>query len=131
MRLRVAVTPDARVTWAHDVWGNAVATTAFQTMHETMVLDSVAQIDLDTADWPICDTPLRRSARQAGSVVADVEAARTAAGLDSTRGYSFARGNKMGRFGVDVSGRCPIRLSPTPPASRRSFHAHRPNRASR
>ena len=49
----MAVTPAAKVTWAHDVWGNAVATAAFQSMHDTLVVDSVAQIELDAAAWPV------------------------------------------------------------------------------
>jgi len=31
----VKVTPSAAVTWAHDVFGNAVATAVFQTMPAT------------------------------------------------------------------------------------------------
>jgi transglutaminase-like putative cysteine protease len=54
-RFEVVVTPTPQVTWAHDVWGNAVATATFQSMHDTMVVDSVAQIELDAADWPIFD----------------------------------------------------------------------------
>jgi transglutaminase-like putative cysteine protease len=42
----LVVTPTPRVTWANDVWGNAVATATFQSVHDTMVVDSVAQIEL-------------------------------------------------------------------------------------
>jgi transglutaminase-like putative cysteine protease len=51
----IVVTPTPQVTWAHDVWGNAVATATFQSMHDTMVVDSVAQIELGAAAWPIFD----------------------------------------------------------------------------
>jgi hypothetical protein len=51
----LVVTPTPQVTWAHDVWGTAVASATFQSMHDTMVVDSVAQIELDAADWPIFD----------------------------------------------------------------------------
>jgi transglutaminase-like putative cysteine protease len=47
------VTPPAKVTWAHDVWGNTVATAAFQSMHDTLMVDSVARIELDAAAWPV------------------------------------------------------------------------------
>jgi hypothetical protein len=47
------VTPAARLTWAHDIWGNAVATAAFQSMGDTLAVDSVAQIELDAAAWPV------------------------------------------------------------------------------
>ncbi|PJN94882.1 transglutaminase, partial [Amaricoccus sp. HAR-UPW-R2A-40] len=49
----VRVTPAARVTWALDVWGNAVATAVFSSMHDRMVVECVSEIELDTADWPV------------------------------------------------------------------------------
>ena len=55
IEFELVVTPAATVTWAHDVWGNAVATATFQVMHDTMVVDSVAQIELDAAAWPVFD----------------------------------------------------------------------------
>jgi Bacterial transglutaminase-like N-terminal region len=50
-----AVTPAAVVTWAHDVCGNAVATATFQTMADNLVITSVAEIELNTAAWPVFD----------------------------------------------------------------------------
>jgi transglutaminase-like putative cysteine protease len=47
------VTPAATVTWAHDVFGNAVATATFQTMTDTLVISSVADLQLDAAAWPV------------------------------------------------------------------------------
>ena len=49
------VTPQATVSWAHDVCGNAVATAAFQAMGDTVAIDSVARIELDAVAWPIFD----------------------------------------------------------------------------
>lgn len=49
----LAVTPEASVTWAHDVWGNAVATANFRTTGETVVIESTAAIELDAAAWPV------------------------------------------------------------------------------
>lgn len=49
----VRVTPAARVTWALDVRGNAVATAAFFSMHDTLVVECFSEIELDTADWPV------------------------------------------------------------------------------
>ena len=40
--------PTAAVTWAHDVFGNAVATVTFATMTDMLVIDSVADILLRT-----------------------------------------------------------------------------------
>src|ERR1700682_4763756 len=51
----VAVTPVAAVTWAHDVFGNAVATATFQTMTDNLVIASVAEIELNSAAWPVFD----------------------------------------------------------------------------
>ena len=51
----VAVTPNALVTWAHDVFGNAVATATFQTMADNLVIDSVAELQLNAAAWPVFD----------------------------------------------------------------------------
>jgi transglutaminase-like putative cysteine protease len=49
----VTVTPEAVVTWAHDVFGNAVATATFRTMTDNLVIDSVAELQLDAAAWPV------------------------------------------------------------------------------
>ena len=43
------------LTWAHDVFGNAVATATFATMADMVVIDSVADILLNTAPWPVFD----------------------------------------------------------------------------
>jgi len=49
----VAVTPTAAVTWAHDVFGNAVATAIFQTMADNLLIESVAELQLDAVAWPV------------------------------------------------------------------------------
>ncbi len=51
----VTVSPAASVTWAGDVFGNAVATATFQTMADTLVIESVAELELDAALWPVFD----------------------------------------------------------------------------
>jgi transglutaminase-like putative cysteine protease len=51
----LTVTPAAAVTWAHDVFGNAVATATFQTMSTHVVIDSAAVLELDAAAWPVFD----------------------------------------------------------------------------
>jgi transglutaminase-like putative cysteine protease len=52
---KVTVTPAAAVSWAQDVFGNAVATATFQTMTDSLVIDSVAELELDAAAWPVFD----------------------------------------------------------------------------
>ena len=51
----VTVTPSAAVTWAHDVFGNAVATAVFQTMADSLVIASLAELQLDAVAWPVFD----------------------------------------------------------------------------
>ncbi len=51
----LTITPEAAVTWAHDVFGNAVAMASFQTMADALVIDSVAELQLNAAAWPIFD----------------------------------------------------------------------------
>ena len=51
----LAITPVAAVTWAHDVFGNAVAMATFASMTDMLVVDSVADILLNAEPWPIFD----------------------------------------------------------------------------
>jgi transglutaminase-like putative cysteine protease len=58
LRLRssdIRVTPNATVTWASDVAGNAVATATFETQSDTLVIDSAAQVELSSATYPVFD----------------------------------------------------------------------------
>jgi transglutaminase-like putative cysteine protease len=47
----VTTTPAATITWAHDVFGNAIATATFDAMSDHLVIDSVSE--LDATDWPV------------------------------------------------------------------------------
>ena len=49
----VTVSPTAEVTWAHDVFGNAVATAAFRGPSDNLIIDSVVELRLEAAAWPI------------------------------------------------------------------------------
>lgn len=51
----VTLSPDATVTWAQDVLGNAVATATFDTMTDRLVIDSTARLELDATPWPVFD----------------------------------------------------------------------------
>ena len=64
----VALTPAAAVTWAHDVFGNAVAMATFQTMADSLVIDSVAELQLNAPAWPVFD--IVASATMNGSISA-------------------------------------------------------------
>lgn len=49
----VCVSPSADVSWAHDVFGNAVATATVSSVADTLIIDSVAALELDAVAWPI------------------------------------------------------------------------------
>ncbi len=50
---QVAVTPEAVVTWANDVFGNAVATVGFPHPTDTLIIDSRVSLELHTLPWPV------------------------------------------------------------------------------
>ena len=49
----LTIAPVALTTWAHDVFGNAVAVANFATMADTLVIDSVKDILLNAVAWPV------------------------------------------------------------------------------
>lgn len=49
----VTLSPDAAVTWAQDVAGNAVATAAFRTSTDILIVESVSRVELDAAAYPV------------------------------------------------------------------------------
>lgn len=58
----VTLTPDATVTWANDVFGNAVATAWFQSSTDHLVIDSAAELQLNASTWPAFE--IAQTARQ-------------------------------------------------------------------
>jgi transglutaminase-like putative cysteine protease len=55
LTMSVTVTPPALLTWASDVAGNTVATATFETMVDTLTIDSVVELELNAAPWPVFD----------------------------------------------------------------------------
>jgi transglutaminase-like putative cysteine protease len=51
----ITINPAATVTWAHDVYGNAVATARFAGMTDRLTIDSVAALQLGAEAWPVFD----------------------------------------------------------------------------
>ena len=51
----LSVTPHATVSWAYDVVGNAAATATFASPASTLVIDSVAHVELSAVAYPIFD----------------------------------------------------------------------------
>lgn len=54
----VTTSPEAIITWAHDVWGNTVATATFPAMTDTLMIEALTQLELDAVAWPIFDIAL-------------------------------------------------------------------------
>jgi transglutaminase-like putative cysteine protease len=51
----VTLTPQGTLSWAYDVFGNAVATATFGEPADTLVIDSVARVELSAAAYPVFD----------------------------------------------------------------------------
>ena len=51
--LRIA--PAGQVTWAHDVFGNSVAMVAFAGASDSLVIDSLVELELHASAWPVFD----------------------------------------------------------------------------
>jgi transglutaminase-like putative cysteine protease len=50
---RVTVTPEATVTWAQDIAGNAIATAMFGSRTDLLVIESRARLELTAPVWPV------------------------------------------------------------------------------
>ncbi len=51
----IAITPPATLSWAHDVFGNAVATAFFPSPTDTLVVESNVTIEHGFEAWPLFD----------------------------------------------------------------------------
>jgi transglutaminase-like putative cysteine protease len=51
----ISISPEAELTWSNDVFGNAIASVTFQTPSESLVVDSMATVDLTASAWPVFD----------------------------------------------------------------------------
>ncbi len=51
----VTVNPLTVLTWAQDVFGNTIGTATFQTMTDSLVIESLAELELNAVAWPIFD----------------------------------------------------------------------------
>jgi transglutaminase-like putative cysteine protease len=52
---RVSISPDTELSWATDVFGNVIATATFGKATDTLVVESLATVDLTAAEWPVFD----------------------------------------------------------------------------
>jgi transglutaminase-like putative cysteine protease len=51
----LSFSPEANVSWSTDVFGNAIATANFAAPSDTMMVDSIATVDLTAIEWPVFD----------------------------------------------------------------------------
>jgi transglutaminase-like putative cysteine protease len=51
----VTLSPPTAVTWAQDVFGNAVAIATFQTVADNLSIHNVAELELNAVAWPVFD----------------------------------------------------------------------------
>ncbi len=51
----INVSPSGVLTWAQDVFGNAVATITFSAMTEVLTIDATAEVELHASAWPVFD----------------------------------------------------------------------------
>ncbi len=49
----LSTAPTAKVTWAHDVAGNAIATAVFDDKTDHLVIESRAIVELTARAWPV------------------------------------------------------------------------------
>ena len=52
---KITTKPAAVLTWAHDVFGNAVATATFAEKANDLAIAGVAELQLDAVAWPVFD----------------------------------------------------------------------------
>ena len=53
--MALEISPEASVAWAHDVFGNAIATAVIDGVSEALEIQSVAGLHLDAEPWPVFD----------------------------------------------------------------------------
>lgn len=98
----LTVVPAATVTWAQDVFGNAVATANFPALTDHLVIDSVASVQLNAVAWPVFDIAadaIFYPFRYSGDEWTDLGALAVpqypdAANLLRTWAYGFVRGSR-------------------------------------
>ncbi len=51
----ISISPEAELSWSHDVFGNAIASATFPTPSDSLVVGSMATVDLTASAWPVFD----------------------------------------------------------------------------
>jgi transglutaminase-like putative cysteine protease len=53
MAFDIVTNPPSSLTWAQDVFGNAIATATFAAEADSLTIDSVAKLELTSSPWPV------------------------------------------------------------------------------
>ena len=51
----LSFSPEANVAWSTDVFGNAIATATFRIRSDSLLVESIATVDLTATEWPVFD----------------------------------------------------------------------------
>ncbi|CDN51688.1 transglutaminase family protein [Neorhizobium galegae] len=51
----ISISPEAQLRWSNDVFGNAIALATFQSPTDSLLVDSLATVDLTAVAWPVFD----------------------------------------------------------------------------
>jgi hypothetical protein len=51
----ISTSPQAELSWSNDVFGNAIASATFRARSGSLVVDSLATVDLTASAWPVFD----------------------------------------------------------------------------
>ena len=50
---KITTTPPSTISWAHDVFGNTIATAVFDAPTDRLVIDSTVSLELSSSAWPV------------------------------------------------------------------------------
>ncbi|MEY4706720.1 MAG: hypothetical protein RJB58_443 [Pseudomonadota bacterium] len=53
LSLDIVTTPGCTLNWAGDVFGNAIATASFEATADSLLIESIAEVELTSAPWPV------------------------------------------------------------------------------
>ena len=104
MSLDIEIDPNATIGWAHDVFGNAVATATFRAPADRLVINSVVHLLLTADPWPVFDiaaSALSYPFLYTDSEWTDLGALTVNQYADQSRLEAWARGFVMGE-GTDT-----------------------------
>ena len=96
----LTVTPQAVISWAHDVAGNAVATAQFNAPTDHLIVESRAKVELTASVWPVFAIAAGRSITRSSIQTTTGQISRRLRRCDSrTLEASFPDGSRDSSYG--------------------------------